>query len=173
MLLKTFFMTLQNGGGKTRKDDELAEKSRYFGKRVLLFLEKRAASPLWTKRLLLVSVSLALGKGWGVRLLLTCHDVQDCYEVGNRNFLITVHIRIAGNFLACHCVQDCHSICDGDSTVDIHIALLADDCVTIVKIGAVNGDAFQTRAERAALRFGNNHASAKSQILDFENICRT
>jgi hypothetical protein len=37
MLLKTFFMTLQNGGGKTRKDDELAEKGRCFGKRVLTF----------------------------------------------------------------------------------------------------------------------------------------
>ena len=53
--------------------------------------------------------------------LLTSHDVENCYEISNRDIIIAVYVRIAWNRLTSHCIQDCHAIGYGYIAIKIHI----------------------------------------------------
>jgi len=53
--------------------------------------------------------------------LLTSHDVENCYEISNRDIVIAVYVRIAWNRLTSHCIQDSHAIGNGYIAIKIHI----------------------------------------------------
>ena len=56
---------------------------------------------------------------------MSCHSVQNGYEVCDGYLAIAVDVGISGNFLACHRIQNGYAIGNCDIAIDVHIARLA------------------------------------------------
>ena len=60
-----------------------------------------------------------------LRLLLSCHDIDNRHDIGDIHLVVTVHISILPSSDTCHLVDDSHDITDIHFAVAVHVALQA------------------------------------------------